>query len=85
VWDCELDEVERCAEVDGESVIEFGEGDVEDGGDAFAVAGVGDEDVRAWLVVVGGDFGEETDDVFVFAHVDLVGRDGLVWWGSGAR
>jgi len=36
----EFDEVERGAQIDGEGVVKFSEGDVEDGGDAFAVAGV---------------------------------------------
>lgn len=62
VGHAELGEDEGGAKVDGEHLVEFGEGDVHDVRDAGAVAGVGDKDVGGVAVVV-GDFGEEVLDL----------------------
>lgn len=50
-------------QVDVEGVVELVDGDVGDVGDALAVAGVGDEDVRAVLAVPTVNEGEEPVDV----------------------
>ena len=79
VRDGELAEEERGTEVDGQRVIPFFEGDVDDVGNADAMAGVGDEDVWSRLAVVRGEFFEQARDVGGVGHVDLVGRDAELW------
>lgn len=46
-----LDKDERSAEIDVQRVIEFLEGNVPHVGEALAVSGVGDEDVRSLAVL----------------------------------
>lgn len=63
-WNGELAKKEGCAQVDAEGGVEFGEGDVVDMGDAFAVAGVGDEDIGV-VAMFSLNFLEESFDVRV--------------------
>lgn len=69
--DTKLGEDEGCAQVDAERVVELVETDVGDVGDAFAVPGVGYEDVWAVLAGVFADTGEEAFDVGDRGDVDF--------------
>lgn len=58
-------------------MVPLGNGNVDYLWDALPVACVGDEDVRAWLVVFFLDFFEESAYVGLGGHVDLVGGEAL--------
>lgn len=74
VRDGELAQDETGAQVDGQGEVELVDGDVEDAGDALAVAGVGNEDVGAVLTVLRLDLVEDALDVVKRGNVALVHR-----------
>lgn len=69
----QLGQDEAGAQVDGEGIVELVDGDIQDAGDAFPIAGIGHQDIRAVLSVLGLDLGKDTLDVLGGGDIGLVG------------